>query len=463
MVGLLNRVAPPPVAAERSQSREASVALPSIPAPATPSPDESSGAPSPLPAGTLLPAAPDEAFERFVRLVRHQLSVPVALVTLVSSEEQVFPGAAGLPEPWQTERRTPLSHSFCQHVVASSEPLVVEDARCHPLVRNNLAVPDLDVVAYAGMPLTDADGRVIGSLCAIDSQPRRWTDTDLAVLTDLAGACSSELQLRIMTARAAAAADIAAREWRRAQHLLEERSSVAETLQRAMLPQLPTPSGLQLAGRYLPAHGNHRVGGDWFDGFCNADDATVLAIGDTVGHDIAAAADMSQLRTLLRGYAVDRGGVPSDTMQRLDRAMDRLPVAAIASIVLARIEPASPSGVRRLCWTNAGHPPPLLLLPDGTVRVLRTPPDLLVGVDPGRPRHDHAAELPVGSTLLLHTDGLIERRSTGQDIDAGTAALARTLTGLHDLPADAILDRVLDPVRYDREDDIAALAIRVEG
>jgi serine phosphatase RsbU (regulator of sigma subunit) len=438
------------------------VALPSSRSRAASSPEESSAS-SPLPAGTLLPAASDEAFERFVRLVRHQLSVPVALVTLVSAVEQVFPGAAGLPEPYQSERRTPLSHSFCQHVVASSEPLVVEDARRHPLVRHNLAVPDLHVVAYAGMPLVDADGRVIGSLCAIDSQPRRWTDTDLAVLTDLAGACSSELQLRIMTVRAAQAADVAAREWQRTQQLLEERSSVAETLQRAMLPQLPEPDGLQMAGRYLPAHGNDRVGGDWFDGFCTADDVTVLAIGDTVGHDIAAAADMSQLRTLLRGYAVDRGEVPSDTMQRLDRAMARLPVSAIASIVLARIEPARPDGSRRLRWTNAGHPPPLLLRPDGTVDVLRTAPDMLVGIDPTRPRRDHATDLPAGGTLLLYTDGLIERRSTGQDIDAGIAALAATLGGLQELPVDAILDRVLAPVRYDREDDIAALAIRVEG
>jgi serine phosphatase RsbU (regulator of sigma subunit) len=438
------------------------VALPSSRSRAASSPEESSAS-SPLPAGTLLPAASDEAFERFVRLVRHQLSVPVALVTLVSAVEQVFPGAAGLPEPYQSERRTPLSHSFCQHVVASSEPLVVEDARRHPLVRHNLAVPDLHVVAYAGMPLVDADGRVIGSLCAIDSQPRHWTDTDLAVLTDLAGACSSELQLRIMTVRAAQAADVAAREWQRTQQLLEERSSVAETLQRAMLPQLPEPDGLQMAGRYLPAHGNDRVGGDWFDGFCTADDVTVLAIGDTVGHDIAAAADMSQLRTLLRGYAVDRGEVPSDTMQRLDRAMARLPVSAIASIVLARIEPARPDGSRRLRWTNAGHPPPLLLRPDGTVDVLRTAPDMLVGIDPTRPRRDHATDLPAGGTLLLYTDGLIERRSTGQDIDAGIAALAATLGGLQELPVDAILDRVLAPVRYDREDDIAALAIRVEG
>jgi GAF domain-containing protein len=149
-----------------------------------------------LPADAALPPRSDPAFERFARLVRRQLSAPVALVTLVSAEQQVFPGATGLPEPWQSTRCTPLSHSFCQHVVRSGAPLVITDARTEPLVADNLAIPDLHVIAYAGVPLIDADGAVVGSLCAIDSQPRAWSDEDLAVLTDLAGACSSELQLR---------------------------------------------------------------------------------------------------------------------------------------------------------------------------------------------------------------------------------------------------------------------------
>lgn len=149
-----------------------------------------------LPSRTALPARSDPAFERFARLVRRQLDVPVALVTLVSSDEQVFPGAVGLPEPWQSTRCTPLRHSFCQHVVRSSAPLVISDARAEPLVADNLAIPDLHVIAYAGVPITDADGVVVGSLCAIDSRPRTWAEDDLAVLTDLAEACSSELQLR---------------------------------------------------------------------------------------------------------------------------------------------------------------------------------------------------------------------------------------------------------------------------
>ena len=162
-----------------------------------------------LPPGTALPPESDPASERFARLVRRQLGVPVALVTLVSGDEQVFPGALGLPEPWQSTRRTPLSHSFCQHVVLSGNPLAVPDARTHPQLRDHLAIPDLTVGAYAGVPLTDADGTAVGSLCAIDSRPRTWSDEDLAVLTDLADACSSELQLRTAWQRAADAAALA--------------------------------------------------------------------------------------------------------------------------------------------------------------------------------------------------------------------------------------------------------------
>ncbi|MGY1915226.1 SpoIIE family protein phosphatase [Blastococcus sp. SYSU DS0973] len=175
-----------------------------------------------LPSGTPLPADSDPAFERFARLVRWQLDVPVALVTLVSAEEQVFPGALGLPEPWQSTRRTPLSHSFCQHVVRSAEPLVITDARTHPLVRDNLAIPDLSVIAYAGVPLTDVDGAVVGSLCAIDSRPRTWSDRDLAVLTDLADACSSEFQLRGARRRSVDAAAVARSATGQAQRLLAQ-------------------------------------------------------------------------------------------------------------------------------------------------------------------------------------------------------------------------------------------------
>ena len=413
-----------------------------------------------LPARTPLPAVSDPAFERFVRLARRQLGVPVALVSLVDVQEQVFPGAAGLPEPWQTTRRTPLTHSFCQYVVGSGEPLVIEDAREHPLVQDNLAIRDLAVIAYAGMPLLDADGRVVGSLCAIDSRPRRWSADDLAVLADLADACSSELQLRAMRDRAGRAAQVAAEQWRRTQELLEERNAVAETLQRAMLTRLPQQDHVALRARYLPAHAHDQVGGDWYDAFVTPDGAIVVAVGDTSGHDISAAADMGQLRTLLRGYAVDRDEPPSQTMRRLDRAMATLSVDTLATVVLGRIEQDA-TGARSLRWTNAGHPPPLLLHPDGQVDVLDTPPEMLVGVRPGAARTDHVIPLPAGSTLLFYSDGLIEQRDGDRDIDSGTAVVVQALTGRAGLPLDALLDRVLDLVREPQEDDIVVLAVRL--
>jgi GAF domain-containing protein len=139
----------------------------------------------------------DPEMEHLAEWVRADLGVPVALVSLVQADEQVFPGMAGLPEPWASKRATPLSHSFCQHVVVTGRPLVVVDARADPRVRENLAVPDLGVVAYAGMPLTDAEGRVLGSLCAIDLEPREWTDDELTRLQRIARACSAELRLRL--------------------------------------------------------------------------------------------------------------------------------------------------------------------------------------------------------------------------------------------------------------------------
>ena len=380
--------------------------------------------PSVLPA--TVSAVSDPAFERFARLAREVLGVPVALVSFVSADEQVFPGALGLPEPWQASRRTPLSHSFCQHVVRTRAPLVIADARVDPLVWENLAIRDLGVIAYLGVPLVGAEGEVVGSLCAIDDRPRDWTGTEVAVLQDLADACSSELQLRTLRVRATEAAVRAARAQARAEVSLAERRTVAETLQQAMLTHLPEADDLEIRARYVPSHVGDQVGGDWYDAFRIADGATVVAIGDVTGHDMQAAATMGQLRTLLRAFAYDRGEAPSQTLRRLDRAMSGLDVAGLATIVLARIE-TDAAGNRLLRWSNAGHPPPVLLHTDGSTTLLDRRPDVLVGVDPTRHRYDWAVELAPGDTVVLHTDGLIEHRDWGADIDLGIARLRRTL------------------------------------
>jgi len=133
----------------------------------------------------LLDTPPEEAFDRLTRLVCRLLGAPVALVSLVEADRQFFKSVVGLPQPWALLRETSLLHSFCQHVVATAAPLLVQDARGHPLVADNLAVPDLGVLAYLGMPLATADGRVLGSLCAIDTQPRDWTAEEVAFAASL--------------------------------------------------------------------------------------------------------------------------------------------------------------------------------------------------------------------------------------------------------------------------------------
>jgi signal transduction histidine kinase len=145
----------------------------------------------------LLDSPPEEAFDRISRLAIRFLKVPVALVSLVDDRRQFFKSAIGLPEPWASQRETPLSHSFCQHVTATGEPLVVENAKLDERVCDNLAIPDLGVIGYLGMPITLNSGETIGSFCAIDGKPREWSDQEIATMQDLAHLVVSEIELRM--------------------------------------------------------------------------------------------------------------------------------------------------------------------------------------------------------------------------------------------------------------------------
>ena len=144
----------------------------------------------------LLDTPAEEAFDRLTRLAVHIFDAPVALVTFVEEDRQFFKSCIGLPEPWASQRQTPLTHSFCQHPVASREPLVITDARADPRYCTSLAIPDLGVVTYAGVPLLTRDGYTLGSFCVIDHTPRAWTAGDVAILKDLAAGVMTEIELR---------------------------------------------------------------------------------------------------------------------------------------------------------------------------------------------------------------------------------------------------------------------------
>jgi two-component sensor histidine kinase len=148
-----------------------------------------------LAATGLLDSPIDPSFDRITALVSRLLHVPVALVSLVDADRQFFKSSVGLPEPWASRRETPLTHSFCQHVVASGEPLIVTDARNDAVVSSNCAVTDLGVAAYLGVPLTTEAGHVLGSLCAIDIIAREWREEDVRLLRDMAGIVMREVVL----------------------------------------------------------------------------------------------------------------------------------------------------------------------------------------------------------------------------------------------------------------------------
>jgi GAF domain-containing protein len=138
----------------------------------------------------------DPVLHRLTRLSAKTLDASVALMSLVEEDRQFFASSWGLPEPWATERGTTLLHSFCQHVVISNQPLLVSDARKHPLVQRNLAIQDLDVIAYIGVPLVDPDGNTLGSLCVIEHEPRRWRSQDVELLHDIAAAVRDRVAKR---------------------------------------------------------------------------------------------------------------------------------------------------------------------------------------------------------------------------------------------------------------------------
>lgn len=138
----------------------------------------------------------EPSFDRLTGMAARLLNMPVALVTLVDRERQVFISQVGLSEPWATSRQTPLTHSFCQYAVTSQAPLILEDVRLSPFGLNNLAIEDLNVVAYAGIPLVTSDGYALGAFCVIDHVPHQWTEDELTTLTDLAAAAMNEIELR---------------------------------------------------------------------------------------------------------------------------------------------------------------------------------------------------------------------------------------------------------------------------
>ncbi|HET7533515.1 MAG TPA: SpoIIE family protein phosphatase [Nocardioidaceae bacterium] len=310
-----------------------------------------------------------------------------------------------------------------------------------PDERTRAVVTRLGVASVIAVPLPGRD-EVRGSMVLVRAPGSpAYTDADLAIGVEVGRRAGVALDTLSLYAR---------------------QRDLAAGLQRSLLTDPPETEQTEVVVRYVAAAEEAQVGGDWYDAFLQDDGSTVLVIGDVMGHDTRAAAAMGQLRALLRGIAYTTGTGPAEMLSRLDAAVEGLRVETTATGLVVRVSPRGDvSGPARLCWSNAGHPPAIVVPPHGGATVLESgEPDLLLGVLAHTDRHERPAVLEPGGTLLLYTDGLIERR--GESIDEGLAKLTEVVDRLSGLPLGVMCDRLLaELLPENHDDDVALVAVRL--
>jgi GAF domain-containing protein/anti-sigma regulatory factor (Ser/Thr protein kinase) len=382
-------------------------------------------------------AVDEEVMEQLLVRVRDVLGTDAAAVLEMDDEEQTLVARAtkGLDVDVEVERgvRVPVGKGFAGMVAERRAPVRSSDAREFEIVSPLLR--QAGVTSLLGVPLT-IEERVLGVLFVGTFERREWSDDDVTLL-ELA---AERLAIAIDHSR-----------------MYEREHAVAETLQRSLLPeQLPDVAGVEMASRYVPGAADVEVGGDWYDVIPLAGGRVGLAMGDVVSRGVRAASVMGQLRNALRAYALD-GRPPGAVLDRLHgvlRTLERREMATLAYMVL---DPAALT----YSLASAGHPPPLVLGQDGSVDLIeegRGPPlgavaDALYGETTG--------ELSPGATLLLYTDGLVERRDMW--IDEGLERLTVEAIAAVGAAPEELLTRLLEALvpPGGGRDDVAALALRL--
>ncbi|MFC4472398.1 SpoIIE family protein phosphatase [Streptomyces xiangluensis] len=394
----------------------------------------------------------DEAVHRLVSLVVPRLADWV-VIDLIRERDEVWRAVVAHAEdgavthhedlqgpmpPVPQQSPMPLSRALRGAASTITSPQTYQQPPDSGITAEQHRLFDATGIHSAAIAPLRSTREVLGAVTLGRSQtPQPFTPADLSLLEDIAR-------------RAGLALDNA--------RLYQRQRTVAETMQRHLLPQLPQVPGLQMTARYLPAPDASQVGGDWYDAFPLSDGATALAVGDVVGHDLEAAAGMAQLRNIVRAYAWAQQEPPSRIVDRLDKAVMHIADVPMATMIFARIEETE-DGRWYLSWTNAGHPPPLLVTHDGLAHCLTDGHGILLGTGTHHPRPDATTFLPPGSTLLLYTDGLIE--SPDHSLDEGLHRLRRHAAALAHRPLPAFADQLLRRVRpTDNDDDVVLFTLR---
>lgn len=365
----------------------------------------------------VLDTPPEERFDRVTRLCQRLFGVPMAFVNLVNEDRLFMKSAAGM-DPAAIERRT----SFCGHAVLDPDGLVVEDTADDERFDDNpLVTGEPFLRFYAGVPLEAPGGQRVGTLCIADTNPRRLSEADRALLRDLALWVQKEL------------------------HLSEELDKAAE-VQQAMFPATPVEApGWDIAGACRPSRA---VGGDFYDWY-RSRTGPVVALGDVMGKGMPAAIVMASVRAALRagGRQADLAAGVQDAAWSL--ADDLEATATFSTAAVARL---GPDGAVDL--VDAGHGHVALVRAGGGIELLEDG-GLPLGIDVGEEYAAARVVLAPGDVLLLHSDGLIELpggpRTTGE-----AAALIAGATS-----AAAVVGRLLalcDGVA--QADDVTVVAVR---
>jgi PAS domain S-box-containing protein len=373
----------------------------------------------------------DDIVSDLVTRVRTVLDADSATIFLADEGKLTLAGAAGGTPRESRNQTLAFGEGLAGRVAARREPLLLQDPAPDELPYPELA--ELEIDSVIGLPLL-AEGEVTGVLTVCCSAPRHFSSDDVSLL-------------RLAADRVALAVDHA--------RVYEREHRIAETLQRSLLPdRLPQLPGLSVAARYLPAASEAEVGGDWYDVLPTPSGGVGLVMGDVAGKGLAAASMVGRLRSALRAYALE-GHEPARVVEQLNRLIwTEEEDSQMATLIYVVVDPVT----EELRWVNAGHPPPLLLADGRPPHFLSGGSSVPLGVLPFPEFEEASAHIDQGATVVLYTDGLVER--PGEHLDAGLERLA----GVVDAPSadpQELCDRLLRELVPDggAPDDVALLTL----
>lgn len=371
----------------------------------------------------------DEMLEALLPRVCEVVGAEGAAILLTEEDGSLTLRASMFRDVKQEPLRIAPGEGIAGRVAREKRPLLFQDPDPAEIVDPSLH----GIESILGVPLMAGD-QVTGVLKVGVPAPRRFSEDDLLLL----GLAADRVALAIDHLR-----------------VYEREHRIAETLQRSLLPdRLPNLPGLDVAARYLPAASESEVGGDWYDVIAMPGGKVGLVMGDVAGKGLAAASMVGKLRSAMRAYALE-GHTPPDVVARLNELVwSEVEDSHMTTLVYVVFDPADSS----VTWVNAGHLPPLAVTADGIARFLHGASAVPLGVM-AHPAYEAAeTALPLGGTILLYTDGLVER--PGELLDLGLDRLAAAVRGRRDAPEE-LCEHVLERLVPDdgASDDVALLAL----